>query len=551
MFLLVPLLSASVQATTSVQSGVDTIAKENNHINVAGNFEDDCVILILTNEASLSELHYSTSHFSEIGCKKVTNLSQAMTRRVELQLSKNATASSRTSSGDATINTLDLIDLHSFNQILCLELEQSGKDNVLETIKILEQRADVLCVGPNYIYTIEENPTDCTSVHLSELPTNLGRSVTTNDPYADQQWALDQINLQSAWQIADGSNHRIVVGIIDGGVDAGHPDLGNKVNPDKSATISSQVDTPSSLSPLLDSTGHGTSIAGIIGACTDNGIGISGVNKNVDIVSIRLDTNGFRLNTGTLVTAIDHARSQGVKILNISLEADIEHSDELDCNTWHESSTDICVYHTLRNFPGLIICSAGNQNENIDNDNTRYPTSYDFDNIIVVGANTDDDVPWIGNTTDEDPNNNGSNYGGTRVDLFAPGHNIYTCFPLSLNPSLSGYAFRTGTSFAAPYVAGVASLIWSKYPNLSAELVKSRIMNSVEMKTVYFGKCVTGGRLNAYCAVHDHNSLLGCDYNDGTTHLGFCDCGARWYEEHEFVDIGDMEYCSGCGYVIS
>lgn len=551
MLILAPTLNVSVQATEG--QPLNNLTTGENAKITTSSFKDNSVIVFMTNEASLSKFQYNTSDFSAINCKSVTNLSHYTTEKVEMLLSKNTELTNRTSDNDELHSELETVDLSMFNQVLCLELEQTGKDNVMEAIKLLEQHPDVLCAGPNYTFTLENEPIYSVPDIPSYLPENSLRSVTTKDPYAYKQWAISAIGLSDAWAVENGTNNRVVVGIIDGGIDASHPDFNangrQRVDANKSQSFD-DFGRPSSESAIEDEYGHGTMVAGVIGAYTNNNKGISGVNWNIDMVSLRLipDQRG-NYSMSQILSAIEYADEQGIEILNISGAATI------DLSEWREQCTannpyPECIKHRIEQYPGLIICAAGNTYDNLDNIDTYYPTSYDFWNIIVVGASTRNDVPWIGDLTDDDPKNDGSNFGQSRVDLFAPGHEIYSCFPLSLNSNLGGYAYDTGTSFAAPYVTGVISLIWAKYPNLSAEEVKRVLMNSVEMKPAYLGKCVTGGRLNAYCAIHDHNSLLGCDYNDSLTHMGYCDCGARWYETHYFVNIGDMDYCTGCGYVI-
>lgn len=115
---------------------------------------------------------------------------------------------------------------------------------------------------------------------------------------------------------------------------------------------------------------------------------------------------------------------------------------------------------------------------------------------------------------------------------------------------VTGYHYTSGTSFAAPYVTGVAALIMAEYPNLTIAEIKDRILQSVDMKTSFFGKCVTGGRLNAYKALHDHNSYVFCEYYDGTCHKGYCSCGAYEYKSHAWTEISGLVVCLDCGYTI-
>lgn len=173
--------------------------------------------------------------------------------------------------------------------------------------------------------------------------------------------------------------------------------------------------------------------------------------------------------------------------------------------------------------------------------------------MIIVGASTSADTIWYINSKQ------GSNYGQERVDLFAPGVNIYSTMSTSVclsptckdfnNHYYSGYHKGMGTFYAAPFVTGVASLIMSKYPNLSIAEVKERILSSVDVRSGLIGKCATDGRLNAYKAVHDHFYNGTYEYAGLSNHKVYCSCGVFSYAPHTWINTGDMMICSGCGYM--
>ena len=182
-------------------------------------------------------------------------------------------------------------------------------------------------------------------------------------------------------------------------------------------------------------------------------------------------------------------------------------------------------------------------------DSMLYPTCLDIDNMIVVGASNTYDNRWYG-----------SNYSVEIVDLFAPGAAILSCYPTTLcDPDghtteipdyhhSYGYHYSTGTSFAAPYVAGVASLIWAKYPTLTAEEVKARILNGVDVGSGFLGKCSTNGRLNAYKALCNHTYSSSYEYSDSSYHISYCACGMSRYDAHTWIEMDGYLYCSGCSY---
>lgn len=211
--------------------------------------------------------------------------------------------------------------------------------------------------------------------------------------------------------------------------------------------------------------------------------------------------------------------------------------------------------NAIATYNGLIVVAAGNENVEIVDENSNgvklYPQSFNLDNIIVVGASNRNDERWVSNQLEA------SNYSSTIVDLFAPGVNIYS---LSANRT-QAYEYRTGTSLAAPFVTGVAALIWSVEPNLTATQVKSRIMQNVDSVSALSNLCVSGGRLNAQKALeaHSHNKVT-CTYTSKTIRTGhyvnckYCDYST--FEAHMWnavkvpgTNLVKHYLCGGCGAV--
>lgn len=355
-------------------------------------------------------------------------------------------------------------------------------------------------------------------------------------------WSAEKIELPQAWDISTGSP-TIRVGIIDGGADASHPDLENRVNRELSKSF------VSGLSPLEDPSGHGTHIAGIIAAQGNNSIGTAGICWNVEIVSLRIYENGTDiLGSGIFVDriteAIKYATQNDIHILNISIGI----SDSYYKEQLQTAIADYC---------GLVVCSAGNSiNENdirLNNDlYAHLPSNLRMDNLISVGASTHIDTRA-----------SFSHFGATNVDIFAPGYSILSCYPIALCEEADcavethlgiGYHLKSGTSMAAPHVAGVAALLLSAHPELTAAELKQIIMESVDIiydasgNNVFGNLCVSGGRLNAYNALSTpsiHDFGLWTDYNS-TYHARTCTtCGYVQYNHH--VTLG-TELCGICGH---
>ena len=150
----------------------------------------------------------------------------------------------------------------------------------------------------------------------------------------------------------------------------------------------------------------------------------------------------------------------------------------------------------MANYTGVFVCSAGNGGTNNDVV-PHYPSNVDLPNVIAVGS-----------CDLADKKSETSSYGQTTVDLFAPGVGILTttvcqddCTESGHDPD--GYHTAGGTSIAAPFVAGVAALLLSKYPDLSACEIKDTIISNVDLISDFTNICVSGGRLNAYQALNN------------------------------------------------
>lgn len=205
---------------------------------------------------------------------------------------------------------------------------------------------------------------------------------------------------------------------------------------------------------------HGTHVAGIIGAERNNGKGINGVANNVAIMSIRAVPNGDEYDKD-IALGIRYAVDNGAKIINGSFGKSF--------SPYAEWVYDAIKYAAKKDV--LIVHAAGNDGQDLDDpSNPNFPNDQVnngpeiADNLITVGA--------LDKKYGSELIASFSNYGTINVDVFAPGNDIYSTVPNNK------YEFQGGTSMAAPGVAGVAALIRSQYPNLSASQVKKIIMQS-------------------------------------------------------------------------
>ena len=296
---------------------------------VQSDYADNRVLVVLDNETSLQFNEYDIFFFPGLDCKSITNLTPSFTTIAKAQI-ENKTMS----------NIQSNIEINNFEQILCIELNSTGKDNVARAIKLLESIDGVKSASPDYILS-----------KFSTIP---------NDIYTEE-WPLDNIQLTQAWDIATGSAS-IKVGVIDSGIDGTHPDLSSNINFNlcRDFTSGSTLPTPSP----TDTDGHGTAVAGIIGAKGNNGIGISGICWDVQLVALKITTDYTDSYTSHVVSAIDYAQSQNIPILNLSLGGYMPNTTEIP---------DPSMYSALSNYTGLAVCSAGNHGQNIDNQITVWP----------------------------------------------------------------------------------------------------------------------------------------------------------------------------------
>lgn len=325
---------------------------------------------------------------------------------------------------------------------------------------------------------------------------------TPNDSLVAKQWGLQKINAFGAWDITMGSN-AVLVGIIDTGIDYLHPDLKNKIFINKGETGTDQNGKDKRSNGIdddgdgfiddymgwdfvdrqgfpfdslggdylswdnnpMDENNHGTNIAGILGAETNNNIGISGVAPNLMMLNLRaFDTNGNG-EEDDVAAAILYAVAMNVKVINMSF-GDTQFSYIL---------RDVIKYAYSRNV--VLVASSGNDNSMLP----HYPSGYS--EVICVGNSMEDDV-----------RSGDSNYGST-LDLVAPGSGIIT------TAFKKPYDVVYGTSAAAPFVSAAAGLILS-VKNFTNEEVRQILKSTAADIDVQGWDIKTGaGRLDLYKAL--------------------------------------------------
>ena len=352
--------------------------------------------------------------------------------------------------------------IFDFNKTYLIQIPKN--ETVMQALKRLRNTESVQIVEPNYIRSAKFLP---------------------NDPLFDQQYAHQIIQSQQAWDVTTGGGS-ILIGISDSGIDNLHHDLSdnlwknlnedwsygsprhNGIDDDVDGYVDNYygINTVDGNGDTMDIFGHGTHVAGIIGAIGNNGIGVAGLNHKVSMMALKfLNDDG----DGTIadeIETIEYARKKNVRIMNMSFGGyDYSEIEKLAI----ESSNDI-----------LFVAAAGNETTNNDN-SPLYPASYHLPNIISVAAtDKNDNLAFF------------SNFGIRNVHIAAPGVNILSTFPGDSYKSFSG------TSMSAPIVTGVAGLILAGNSRLNPIQVKERILRTSDQVQGLQDKILTGGRINAY-----------------------------------------------------
>ena len=328
----------------------------------------------------------------------------------------------------------------------------------------------------------------------SDVDSNTYEPGQPNDPQFCDQWALynhgknggkvrADIDALKAWNKTHG-NSDVVVAVLDTGVDYTHVDLRANMwlrpenmpqyfddelgsfNDEEGFSVDPEDRDPK------DDNGHGTHVAGIIGAEGDNSEGIAGINWNVQIMPLKFLGRGGFGTTKDAIEAINYAidrKQHGVNLRVINA-------------SWGSTQKSKALEDAIRaaGDAGILFIAAAGNNGTDNDKRPHYPSNYDLPNVISVAS--------LDNT---DQLSSFSNFGVKTVHVAAPGREILSTW---LGDE---YREASGTSMATPQVSGIAALIVANEPNISVAKLRERLLKSVDKVDSLTGKVASGGRINA------------------------------------------------------
>jgi subtilisin family serine protease len=313
--------------------------------------------------------------------------------------------------------------------------------------------------------------------------------MTTNDPYFQEQWYLQAIQAPAAWQTVTGSSD-VIVAVLDTGFDSDHLDLlenkwinkgeisGNGFDDDGNGFVDDVhgwdfIDRDNIPEPTISTTfdegavSHGTVIAGIIGATTNNTLGITGINWHVKLMNVRILDNMGAGNSVTAREGIKYAVKNGAKVINLSFTG-------FDMDPLLEA-----VIKEANDAGVLMVAAVGNTEGG--------GTNVDFTPIYpaCIGHGTPDNgIIGVSSTDQTDTKSVFSNYGATCTDLAAPGEDILSSvYQNSMWAPFAKGFFQdhwSGTSMAAPMVSGAAALVLAEFPRLTPIQLKNVLRLSAD-----------------------------------------------------------------------
>lgn len=262
------------------------------------------------------------------------------------------------------------------------------------------------------------------------------RTDLPNDPLLPAQYGFELMGTGQIWREQPG-RPEVIVAVIDSGVDGSHPEFAGQLLPGMDFTEKQPV-----AGGQVDGYGHGTHVAGVIGARANNGQGVAGLAPGCKILPVRIFNNWGHSESGRSAAAVIWAVDHGAKVINASWGSPSD-----------SESTKAAIQYALAKDV-VLVAAVGNSG----NEDPKYPGA--LEEVIGVSATNADDR-WASFSTF-----------GDWVDLAAPGKAVLSTYPLALG---NGYKIMEGTSMAAPHVSAAAAILRSQHPDWNVAQVRAQL----------------------------------------------------------------------------
>jgi subtilisin family serine protease len=366
--------------------------------------------------------------------------------------------------------------------------------SVAEAVARLQSSAEVEWAEPNLRWRLIQPVPGGVSGAGGSVPSRSASArasaAAPDDPLFPRLYGLERIGAPEAWEYTRGSN-TVVLCVFDTGVDYTHPDLaanmwrnpeeipGNRVDDDRNGFVDDihGINVVSGTGDPMDLGGHGTHVAGTIGAVANNELGVSGVNWHVQILAVRVAREYDSAFTGDIVRGLDYLvalKRRGVNLVAVN-------------HSWggpFPSRALSQAFQRLSAADVINVCAAANDRDD-HRLSSKFPNEYNYPGIIQVAATDRDDHLAV--FTD---------FGIHTVDVAAPGVWIWSTLPGNR------YAAWTGTSMATPHVTGAIGLLYSVRPDLTPEQARLLLMHTVDPLPPFDrDRVLSGGRINVARAV--------------------------------------------------
>jgi subtilisin family serine protease len=402
-----------------------------------------------------------------------------------------------------------------------------------EATAAMQEDSRVAYAEPNLVYTLDD-----VQQGQDQQGQQPPRDPSSPNDLDEKLWGLNNtgqtggtagahVSAKEAWaiQTGNGNDNGPLIAVIDTGIDYSHPDLaanmwtnpgeipGDGIDNDNNGVIDDVhgYNAYADSGDPMDGHSHGTHCSGTIAGVGNNGQGVTGVMQDANLMGVKIFSDSGSTSVDAIVRGIAYSAKMGADITS---------------NSWGGGRRSEAIYDAFRTNDALHVIAAGNSN--YDNDaRDNFPSNYDLDNIVAVAA-----------TNHNDQRASFSQWGATKVDVSAPGRDIYS----TINGG--GYASYSGTSMATPHVSGGAGLIMSEYPEASNEEVKNRLIFGSDRVDSLNDISVSDGRVNFAASLDNDTTAPGAPNDFKTSNLSSRGGTLSW------TSVGDDKWANGAAQTV-